>query len=116
MLGVASIDEALVLRRIGLTTPILLAQGMFSSQEGPEPMVWMWWCIHTEQMEWMTSLAGMRQSVRVWYKDQHGDGQTGLCARCWVYSKSYRSIAKPSPCPQRCGDYVSFFLQRCAQS
>ena len=79
MFGVASLDEALILRSIGLTNPIMLAEGVFEPEE---------WAVaahhhcdvvihHQTQIQWLDALEP-HQKVRIWLKINTGMNRLGF--------------------------------------
>lgn len=79
MLGVASIDEALILRKIGVQIPIILAEGVFepnellvASTEGFHVV------FHEEmQMQWLSKLS-CPLPIQAWLKIDTGMGRLGF--------------------------------------
>ena len=79
MLGVASIDEALALRKVGVSAPILLAEGVFepnelliANTEGFDVV------FHTpEQLDWIEK-ASLPLPLRAWIKINTGMGRLGF--------------------------------------
>jgi alanine racemase len=60
LLGVASIDEALALRAAGVTTPILLMEGVFAASELPDASRENFHVVlHSkEQLQWINNFSG----------------------------------------------------------
>lgn len=81
MLGVASIDEALILRKIGIQIPIILAEGVFepnellvASTEGFHVV------FHEEvQLQWLANLS-CPLPIQAWLKIDSGMGRLGFDA------------------------------------
>lgn len=79
MLGVASIDEALILRKIGIQIPIMLAEGVFepnellvASTEGFHVV------FHEEvQLQWLANLS-CPLPIQAWLKVDSGMGRLGF--------------------------------------
>jgi alanine racemase len=79
MLGVASIDEALILRKIGVQIPIILAEGVFeanellvASTEGFHVV------FHEEvQLQWLANLS-CPLPIQAWLKIDSGMGRLGF--------------------------------------
>jgi len=79
MLGVASIDEALILRKIGIQIPIILAEGVFepnellvASTEGFHVV------FHEEaQLQWLANLS-CPLPIQAWLKLDSGMGRLGF--------------------------------------
>jgi alanine racemase len=79
MLGVASIDEALALRKVGIQIPIILAEGVFeanellvASTEGFHVV------FHTEmQLQWLSNLS-CPLPIQAWLKVDTGMGRLGF--------------------------------------
>lgn len=79
MLGVASIDEALILRKIGVQIPIMLAEGVFepnellvASTEGFHVV------FHEEiQLQWLANLS-CPLPIQAWLKIDSGMGRLGF--------------------------------------
>ena len=79
MLGVASIDEALILRKIGVQIPIILAEGVFepnellvASTEGFHVV------FHEEmQLQWLSNLS-CPLPIQAWLKIDSGMGRLGF--------------------------------------
>ncbi len=91
MFGVASIDEAMILRHIGLDTPIMLAEGVFQACE---------WAIaaqnhcdvvvhHISQIQWLDALESHRK-VRIWLKINTGMNRLGFSP--WEIPELYRQL------------------------
>jgi alanine racemase len=82
MFGVASIDEAIVLRTCGIQTPIMLAEGVFDS--GEWEIAAKYHCqvvIHTlEQIQWLEHLL-CTHPIRVWLKINTGMNRLGFPPR-----------------------------------
>ncbi|MBM3631606.1 MAG: alanine racemase [Alphaproteobacteria bacterium] len=79
MFGVASLDEAIILRTIGLQTPIMLAEGVFEAKE---------WAVaayhrcevvihHISQIQWLDTLEP-HQRIRIWLKINTGMNRLGF--------------------------------------
>lgn len=100
MLGVASIDEALILRKIGIQIPILLAEGVFepnellvASTEGFHVV------FHEEiQLQWLANLS-CPLPLQAWLKIDTGMGRLGFdlarAARFYNQLTKNPQIAKP---------------------
>lgn len=100
MLGVASIDEALILRKVGIQAPIILAEGVFeanelllASTEGFHVV------FHEEiQMEWLAHLA-CPLPIQAWLKVDTGMGRLGFDVHkvlgCFGRLSKSRQIAQP---------------------
>jgi alanine racemase len=78
--GVASIDEALALRKVGIRTPIIAMEGVFSSEEWPAmvaesvDVV----CHDGWQLESLAQAGLPEGAVRVWIKLDTGLGRLGF--------------------------------------
>ena len=100
LFGVASIDEALILRKVNVKTPILLMQGIF---EEAELLIAAKENLHiafnnSAQIEWLER-AKLPSSLNVWIKINTGMGRLGFNledARA-LYAKllENKNIAKP---------------------
>lgn len=100
MLGVASIDEALILRKIGIQIPILLAEGVFeanelliASTEGFHVV------FHEEiQLQWLSNLS-LPLPIQAWIKIDTGMGRLGFNSKTGAdfYKKMIQTpqIAQP---------------------
>lgn len=100
MLGVACIDEALALRKIGITIPIMLAEGVFepneliiASAEGFHVV------FHEEaQVKWLEKLS-FPVSLHAWIKINTGMGRLGFnlkVARSFYERlQAHQSVVKP---------------------
>lgn len=79
MLGVASIDEALVLRQVGVKAPIILAQGIFESSELITAAAERFHVVfHNEaQLSWLEK-ANLPSPLSCWLKINTGMGRLGL--------------------------------------
>lgn len=78
LLGVASIDEALALRKIGVTTPILLAEGVFEASELVVASTEKFHVVfHNEnQVEWLEK-SSLPLPLQTWVKVNTGMGRLG---------------------------------------
>lgn len=79
MLGVASIDEALELRKIGITIPILLAEGVFEANELIVASTEGFHVVFHEdiQLRWLDKLA-CPLPIKSWLKIDTGMGRLGV--------------------------------------
>jgi alanine racemase len=102
-LGVASIDEALQLRKVGITIPIILMEGVFESEEIPIaaqqdfPIVFH----HSQQLDWLAKNSQQLSdnSIKAWLKIDTGMGRLGfsLAESQQQYNKLFgnNKVAKP---------------------
>ena len=78
--GVASIDEALILRKIGVKNNILLAEGVFSEEEfliASEENFQI--VIHNEeQISWLNNIHYLPNKLIIWFKVDTGMGRLGF--------------------------------------
>jgi alanine racemase len=100
MLGVASIDEALALRKVGVEIPIILAEGVFepnelliASTEGFHVV------FHEEiQLQWLSNLS-CPLPINAWLKVDTGMGRLGFdikdASKYFDQLSQSRQIAKP---------------------
>jgi len=100
MLGVASIDEALALRKVGIQIPIILAEGVFepnelllASTEGFHVV------FHEEvQLQWLANLS-CPLPIQAWIKVDTGMGRLGFdpnqAEKFYQQLSQSRQIAKP---------------------
>lgn len=79
ILGVASIDEALALRKIGVKTPIMLAEGVFEASELIVAATEKFHVVfHTqEQLDWLAK-SSCPLPLQVWIKVNTGMGRLGF--------------------------------------
>lgn len=79
MLGVASIDEALALRKVGVKAPIILAQSIFEPSELIIAAAEKFHVVfHNEaQLQWLEK-ANLPQKLNCWLKINTGMGRLGL--------------------------------------
>lgn len=79
ILGVASIDEALALRKIGVNTPIMLAEGVFEASELVVAATEKFHVVfHTqEQLDWL-SKSSCPLPLQTWIKINTGMGRLGF--------------------------------------
>ena len=80
MFGVASIDEALILRKIGIKNDILLCEGVFSEEEfliaSAENFQIV---IHSEeQVQWLKNIHYLPNKIVIWFKVDSGMGRLGF--------------------------------------
>lgn len=100
MLGVASIDEALVLRKVGVKAPIILAQGIFEPSELIIAAAEKFHVVfHNEaQLSWLEK-ANLPTPLNCWLKINTGMGRLGLnLDQAKVYYallSSHASVKKP---------------------
>jgi alanine racemase len=98
LLGVASIDEALALRAAGVTTPILLMEGVFAASELPDASRENFHVVlHSkEQLQWINNFSG---KLHVWLKLDTGMGRLGFnpaeAAAIYQHLVQHPSIEKP---------------------
>jgi alanine racemase len=80
MLGVASIDEAMALRQIGLTIPILLIEGVFEANELHIAATQGFEVVFHEQLqlEWLNALPASLPPITAWLKVDTGMGRLGF--------------------------------------
>jgi alanine racemase len=83
ILGVSSIDEGLILRKIGIKSEILLMQGVYSSDEMKCVVKEKFQIIihHEDQIQWLLDSidsAGLIQPINVWLKIDTGMGRLGF--------------------------------------
>lgn len=100
MLGVASIDEAVALRKVGVNTPIMLAQSVFEPNELLLASVENFHVVfhHGMQIEWLEKNS-MPSPLNSWLKINTGMGRLGFN---FAEAKSYyqklmahKNVAKP---------------------
>ncbi len=79
MLGVASIDEALALRKAGITIPIMLAEGVFESSELIIASTEKFHVVFHDptQVEWLNKLS-CPIPLNAWFKINTGMGRLGF--------------------------------------
>lgn len=79
ILGVASIDEALAIRKVGVTTPILLMEGFFHPSEIAEAAHYNCQTVfHSQhQIEWLRD-ASIKSPIQAWIKFDSGMGRLGF--------------------------------------
>ena len=79
MLGVASIDEALALRKSGVNIPILLAEGVFEPEEIPIAAEENFHIVfhHKSQIEWLLQTS-ISRPINAWIKINTGMGRLGF--------------------------------------
>ncbi len=79
MLAVASIDEALALRTVGVKTDILLAQGVFQKEEFVEASNNRFGVVvHNDlHIEWLDSIV-LESPIDIWIKSNTGMGRLGF--------------------------------------
>ncbi len=79
MLGVASIDEALILRDIGIQIPIMLAEGVFEPSELLIASIKGFHVVFHEkiQLQWMKNLS-CPSPIQAWLKVDSGMGRLGF--------------------------------------
>ena len=77
--AVASIEEAMVIRKAGISSPILLLEGFFEADELPEIAAQKLWIVvhHPWQLEVLMN-AQLSQPVSVWLKMDSGMHRVGL--------------------------------------
>lgn len=80
ILGVASIDEALALRKIGVTRPILLIEGVFEASELQVAATEGFQVVFHEkiQIDWLRQLAPSLPLLTAWLKVDTGMGRLGF--------------------------------------
>jgi alanine racemase len=86
LLGVASIDEALILRQVGVGTPIILMQGVFERGELPVAAEHDFHVVfnNAAQLKWLGDLS-LSRPLTAWIKINTGMGRLGFKmedARC----------------------------------
>lgn len=81
--AVAFLDEALALRRAGITTPILLLEGCFSAEELREAHAHGFWvAVHQEsQLHALETAPAHAQGMHVWLKLNSGMNRAGFALR-----------------------------------
>ncbi len=100
MMGVASIDEALALRKVGVRSPILLAQGVFESSELLIASTEKFHVVfhHETQIEWLRKNY-LPLPIQAWVKINTGMGRLGFDLerghQAWQTLDQHKSIAKP---------------------
>lgn len=79
MLGVASIDEALALKKINIQTPILLAEGVFEAHELEIAMREKFHVVFHEktQLDWLDQTS-LKEPIDAWLKIDTGMGRLGF--------------------------------------
>ncbi len=79
MFGVASIDEALILRKVGITTPILLMEGVFDRDEFEIAAEHNFHVVFhdQQQIEWLAT-SDLTQPLNAWIKINTGMGRLGF--------------------------------------
>jgi alanine racemase len=79
LFGVASIDEALILRKVGVTTPIILMEGVFEQQELYEASQNNFHVVfHSpHQIEWLNTIK-LKTPLFSWLKVNTGLGRLGI--------------------------------------
>jgi len=100
--GVASIDEALALRRVGIKLPITLMEGVFepseliiAAQENFHVVFH-----HECQISWLDQ-GGIQEPITAWLKIDTGLGRLGFTEReSWV---SYERLSQHKNIRQHCG-------------
>ena len=82
MLGVASVDEAMMIRNIGLNTDIMLAEGVFEPEEWGVASAYHCQVVihHATQIQWLYTLEP-HQKVRIWLKVNTGMNRLGFHPR-----------------------------------
>ena len=100
MLGVASVDEALALRRHGVTQKIILMQGIFEPEElqvaadNDFSIVFN----HQQQLNWLKK-SNINQSITAWIKIDTGIGRLGFSSSealtAYNLLQSHKFIKKP---------------------
>ena len=79
LFGVASFEEAMALRRLGINTPCVLLQGVFSPEEIPLAASAGFQCVihHRQQLAWLIE-SHLTESIRVWIKVDTGMHRLGF--------------------------------------
>ena len=90
--GVASLDEALVLKKAGINTDILLLEGCFSSEELVDAAAaGLWIVVHSSyQLEQLRNVK-VKQPLKVWLKMDTGMHRLGFSPE--EYAEAYASLA-----------------------
>ncbi|NBV28503.1 alanine racemase [bacterium] len=100
LLGVASIDEAIALRKHGVRSPIILMQGVFESNELLLASVEHFHVVFNnfQQLEWLDKII-LPRALHAWIKIDTGMGRLGfdLDQAYSVYERlmNHRSLIKP---------------------
>ena len=102
MFGVASIDEALLLRASGLKAPLLLAEGVFSPEELSVALQENFHVVvhHESQVAWLEE-ASLPAPLNLWIKIDTGMGRLGFLPH--AFRKAYErllclpQVVKPIP-------------------
>ena len=78
--GVASIDEALILRKIGIKNDILLAEGVFSEEEFLIASAENFQIVihHEAQISWLKDIHYLPNKLILWFKIDTGMGRLGF--------------------------------------
>jgi alanine racemase len=78
--GVASIDEALILRKIGIKNEIMLAEGVFSEEEFLIASAENFQIVihNEEQIQWLKNIHYLPNKITLWFKIDTGMGRLGF--------------------------------------
>ncbi len=101
-LGVASIDEALALRRVGVTIPITLMQGVFQADELPIASAEGFHVVFHDipQLRWLRA-AALPSPLRAWLKIDTGMGRLGFSIE--AAEAAYQTLSQHSQIVQPIG-------------
>jgi alanine racemase len=98
--AVASLDEAQIVRRAGLSNPIVLLEGVFSEQELEEASKWdCEFVVHDDYQLKLIEKSGLKDELTVWLKVDTGMNRLGFAPTAlpdaWKRLNKAKAVKKP---------------------